>query len=623
MKLSAIGQTQRDTLQYQNNKQNGTTFKSGAFLNVIGNSMAGIENQGYFLSFLIQDGLGMTLPRTLTGFHRDKDITGKYNFQEGFEVLGREGLTGPFIIAVAPAVLAITGLFCKSTNTNTRLIKRFGESMKSMLKEPSFDKAALKDKARLKKEFYRYNIESIYKNTVPNDAKSEETVNKILAEFEKFDSKNKKERKEALSNIENIINEKMMENSSDLYNVNTLSVGKGNTKKAFGLKETLTALKDFGNDAITNNANAESLDEKAVENIKNNFAAKRLLTNIANIAITLGGLAVLPKLYIRSDVAPGAKTQQALQEAKEQQSETVEIENASNPVFKGKGINSDGIFSKTGKFITKYVPEKVHELLEYTGFNFTPTTFASLSLFGLLLPRGKKAWDRAQIDENGKRDMTEINEILLRDTVSSLSVVFAVPLLTKALVKSYENKLGFILTNRASDGKNAFKKALDIINPYSDLHVLSLGDLDRIYGNIDSKAKLLNFADFVDKKGGDLEKILSQSSNSAEIFNDKTFTLESIRGLSKKEKNQRIIEVFKNIPAEDKLAKNESIQKLMMSTGKIKDNKILRMARGLNSLPGFISLVLISPVLLGVFIPMLTYHNTKKAYEKKNIQQTA
>ncbi len=61
----------------------------------------------------------------------------------------------------------------------------------------------------------------------------------------------------------------------------------------------------------------------------------------------------------------------------------------------------------------------------------------------------------------------------------------------------------------------------------------------------------------------------------------------------------------------------------MMCTGKIKDNKILRMARGLNSLPGFISLVLISPVLLGVFIPMLTYHNTKKAYEKKNIQQSA
>lgn len=61
------------------------------------------------------------------------------------------------------------------------------------------------------------------------------------------------------------------------------------------------------------------------------------------------------------------------------------------------------------------------------------------------------------------------------------------------MVRSYEDKLGFILTNRASDGKNAFRRAMDVINPYSDLEVLSVADLDAIYGNIDSKAKLLNF----------------------------------------------------------------------------------------------------------------------------------
>ena len=95
--------------------------------------MQWIEAKGYLVSFLIQDGLGMTAPRVWTGFHRDKEITGEYNIQEGFEVLGREGITGPYIIAVAPAVLALTGKFCKSTNTNTRLIKRLGENFKSMI----------------------------------------------------------------------------------------------------------------------------------------------------------------------------------------------------------------------------------------------------------------------------------------------------------------------------------------------------------------------------------------------------------------------------------------------------------------------------------------------------------
>lgn len=270
-------------------------------------------------------------------------------------------------------------------------------------------------------------MSKIYKDTVPNDTKSEETINYLVAEFEKYNSKDKKASKEALNNIVEKINNKMVENSDSLYSINKLYVGTDSTKTAFSSGEVIRALKDFGEDAIANNSAASSIDASAVDNIKNNFAAKRLLTNIANIVVTLGGLSILPKLYAPSDVAPGAKTMAHLQH-KDGNNNT---KDASNPSFKGKGINTDGFFAKFGKLITKYTPEKLHELLEYTGYNFSKTTFALLATLGLLLPRGKRAWDRAQIDENGKRDMTEINEILLRDTVSSLSVVFAVPLLTK------------------------------------------------------------------------------------------------------------------------------------------------------------------------------------------------
>ena len=207
--------------------------------------------------------------------------------------------------------------------------------------------------------------------------------------------------------------------------------------------------------------------------------------------------------------------------------------------------------------------------------------------------------------------MTEINEILLRDTVSSLSVVFAVPMLTKMIVRSYEDKSGFVLTNKASEGKNNFHKAMDLMNPYSDLEVLSVADLDSIYGNIDSKKKFSNFAEFVDKKGGDLEKIISKSDNASLVFNEKTFTLDSIKNLSRKEKNEKIKKLFENGISD------EVISKVMKGSGEIKHNKIAKMARGLNSLPGFISTVIISPILLGVLIPMLTYHNTRKANAKK------
>lgn len=602
MKINSINNNLTPYNAPNKNKKNPSFKSMMPILGAAGSIMQWIESKGYFVSFLIQDGLGMTTPRVWTGFHRDKEITGKYNKQEGFEVLGREGLSGPYIVGVAPVVLALSGKFCKSTNTNTRLIKRFGESLKSMVKNPGFNNSIKQDKNKFKQAFYKYNLEAIYKNSVPNDTNANETLDILLKEFSKFDSGDKKAKEAALNNITETINSKIQETSSNLYNINKLYVGNSDTKQAFGMKETLLALKDFADDAIKNNSNSASIDEKAAENIKNNFATKRLGVNVANIAITLTGLSYLPKLYAKSDVSPGAA---ALEQAKKQQQNT-----QSNVSFKGKGINNDGILAKIGKFITKHTPEKMQELLEYTGYNFSKTTFALLATLGLLLPRGKRAWDRAQIDENGKRDMTEINEILLRDTVSSLSVVFAVPMLTKMIVKSYEDKLGFVLTNRASDGKSGFKKFLDIINPYSDLEVLSVADLDSIYGNIDSKKKFKIFAEFVDKKGGDLEKIISKSDNANLAFNEKNFSLDSIKNLSRNEKNKKITELFDSLS-------DETIKKIMKGSGEIKHNKIAKMARGLNSLPGFISTVVISPILLGALIPMLTYHNTRKANAKK------
>lgn len=616
MRISSIN-SQGDLSKNRQQKNNSNVqkvqnpaFKSVGMASVLGMSaslMQWIESKGYLVSFLIQDGLGMTAPRVWTGFNRDKELTGQYNMQEGFEVLGREGITGPYIIGVAPAVLAVTGKFCKSTNTNTRLIKRMAQNMKTMISKPEFNHSIKNDAEKFKNEFFNYNISKIYKDTVPNDKKAEETIKYLQEEFAKYNSKDKKIRNAAQQNIVTKINDKIAENSTNLFAVNKVVVGEGGTKTSFATAEVLRAIKDFGEDAVTNNPAHAAIDRSAIENMKNNFAAKRWFTNVANIAITLGGLSVLPKLYARSDVSPSAKALEHMQHKDDKSSEVA---------FKGKGVNNGGFFAGLGKIITKYTPEKWQELLEYNGYNFTKTTFALLSTLGLLLPRGKRAWDRAQIDENGKRDMTEINEILLRDTVSSLSVVFAVPMLTKALVRSYEDAKGFILTNRASDGKNFFKKAMDIINPYSDLEVLSVADLDSIYGNIDSKAKLMNFSNFVAKKGGDLEKILSKSENKNVMFNEKTFTLESIKNLSKDEKNKKIIELFKGISDTDIGAK-EGIAKLMKGSGNIKQNKIAKMARGLNSLPGAISTVFISPVILGILIPMLTYHNTKKANEKK------
>ena len=619
MKISAInGQIGSQNNHQQIKKTQNPGFKSSMIMPILGGTgtaMQWIEKQGYLISFLIQDGLGMTLPRVITGFNRDKEVTGTYNIQEGLEVLGREGMTGPYIIGVAPAVLAVTGLFCRTTNTNTRLIKRLSESFKQMVKDPKFDSAVMQDAKKFKQEFYKYHVSSIYKETVPGDKNPQETINYILEEMKLVEPNNKKKvRDAALGRIQAKINNKMVETTSDLYKVNTLMVGDEKTKQAFNSGEVITAIRDYGIDAIERNKEQYSINEQAIDNMKNSFATKRFLTNIANVVLTLGGLSLIPKLYVRGEVAPGAKVHSHKNGNQNLANSPVQENTA--PAFKGKGINNDGILTRMGKFLLKHTPEKVQALLEYTGYNFSKTTFALLATFGLLGPRGLKAWERAQVDENGKKDLTELNEILLRDTVSSLSVVFAVPMMTKAIVRSYENKMGFVLTNRASDGKNWFKKFMDIIWPYSKLEVLSVADLDAIYSEIDSKTKLLNFSKFISEKGGDLQKIISKSDNANLMFNDKTFTLDSIKNLEKEEKNKKILEFFEKFDGS-----NETIAKVMKGAGEIKHNNIAKMARGLNSLPGFLSTVVLSPLLLGVLIPKLTYYNTKKAYEKKSQPQ--
>ena len=599
----------------QNNARNAIGFKSSIVTNMLGASgalMQGIENKGYVISFLIQDGLGMTLPRTITGFHRDKEVTGEYNVKEGLEVLGREGLTGPFMMSVAPLMLWISGKTCKTAGTNTRLIKIIGKNFKSMLEGSTFNNAVRNDKKAFKNEFIRYNIEKFYKDTIPEDKNSAETINYIMSEFDKLNSKDKKIVEEGYKNILNKINDNMVKVSPNLENICKFVGEVDGKKQIFASGDVIKAINNFANDAIEKNTEFKDIDSKAVENIKNTLAAKRLGFNIATVGTTLGGLSILPKIYAYNSVAPGA--QHLVQDKDESCAKDNNKDNSQSIAFKGKGINSESFLSKIGKFLTEKVPAWFQREFEYNGYNFTPSLMACLSLFGLLLPRGLRAYDRALVDENGKKDMTEINEILVRDTISSLGVVYTVPIMQKCIISLYEGKQGFILSNRASMNKSKWKKFIDAINPYSDLKLFTNTELQALYGNIDSKEKMINFAKFIDQKGGDIEKILSKSTKHSEIFNDKTFTLESIRKDAKSDKNKKLISFFENLT--DNKETQDKIVKLMNDAGKGKQGAIAKIARGLSSVPGFISTVLISPILLGWFIPRLTYSNTRKKHAK-------
>lgn len=615
----------------QSKKYTNPSFKGGldTFLNKSGSLMNKIENGGFLVLFLIQDFLGMTVPRTFAGFLRDKEVTGEYNIQEGFEVLGREGLTGPCMMAVAPlSLLLASKTLGQSTSINTEFIKRYGDSLKEILSAENFDKTLLKDGAKFKKEFYQKNIENILKQTLGENISKEELeasveyIMKQLENYEKIpkDAKLKKfrgksrYRNECLSNISSHINNLKYTSGADLDMLERvkLSTLKTDNAKVFDTKKAFEGLIKYSNDAITFNKNLSELDSEVAESLKHSALGKRILVNVGMIAATLGMLSVLPKLYLRSNTAPGAR-----KKIKEDQNK-----NNENITFKGK----NNFVEKIGKAVEKNKSDFISSEFEYNGHNFTHSLMAGLSIFGLITPRCMRAYSRAQTDEKtGKKDLTELWEIIIRDVFSSLAVVFAVPMMTRALVTSYEKNTGFVLMQKDRT-MSKLKTSLDLLNPYSKAHVLSNAEISALYDNINSKEKMVNFCKYIDKNGGDLQKILGKSENLKELFNEKTQTLETLKKSDKTASNKEILSFFENIEKHaeklgiktDKKSINDLITKLMKGASKGGNSKITAMARGLNSLPGLITTLFISPYILGWFIPRLTYWNTRRIHEKED-----
>ena len=591
------------------NSQNPAFKSLAAGLSTTGAIMQGIENQGFWLSFLIQDFGGMTVPRTIAGFLRDKEVTGQYNMQEGFEVLGREGLTGPCMMVVAPLALLAAAKFGRSTSVNTQLIKRFGNSLKEIVSKSDFDKNLLKNPEKFKNEFYKINLEKMLVDTLGKEQAKKESVDYImkqLANIENIPAGTRlkrfrgkaKYKDECMQNIVSHINNIKYSSGTDLEMLQKVKFGSEvlDSKKVFGTKDTIDAMIKYADDAISANKYLDTLNDIQAESLKNKSLAKRMITNISMMIATLGILSVLPKIYARSNVAPGARKQ-----------------NETNNQVSFKGNTKSGLLERLGKLIDKNKNDFVSSELEYNGHNFTNTLMAGLSLFGLLAPRGLRAYNRAQTNEDGKKDLTELWEILIRDVTSSLAVVFAVPMGTRAFVTAYEKNSGFVLMNK-DRSHSKFKTVVDLLNPYSKAHVLTNSEITALYDNINSKSKMINFCKYIEKNGGDLHKILSKSGAADVLFNKSSFELSSLKGLKKEVKNKKILSFF------EKLNKNnadELITKLMKDSVKNK-SKITSFARGLNSIPALLTTFFISPYILGWFIPRLTYKNTRRIHEKED-----
>ncbi len=629
--------------------RNAPTFKSAgvALLNSSGAIMKTIENQGFWLIFIIQDVLGMTIPRTWVGLKRDKDITGEYNMHEAKEVFGREGLTGPCMMAVAPLGFAIAGLFGKSTKMNSKLIRRFGNNLKEFVSK-SENKTLLNDKTKFKNEFYRDNLNKILTETYGKENVSNDLIEDLLKAIKEYETKPTKEmlngkskklyNKEKYAKIQDLLVNNKYNTSDNLENILNLKF----EKDSFSIKNTIDGMIKYSNDAIEVNKHLDKLDALETEKIKDTAVAKRVLSNILIFTSTIATLSVLPKIYASSKISPAERTANLLKQKEEESakkqtnnSEAVADTSGSNKqtlAFKGKlqeGHNSDSIgltfkanpsnkgLSALGKFLSKFYKDKHAGNLEYDGHNFTMALMSTLSIGGIIAPRVAHSYKRAPKDEKtGKKNLSEVWENAIRDLISSLTVIFFVPMGTRALVSAYEKASGFVLLDKNRKTSKT-QKTLDLLNPFSKNRVLLNQELDAIYNKIDSPKKMLNFCNFIKNNDGDLSKIFSKSDKFGEIFNKNTLDLNSLKDLDRKSKNQKIIEYIENLSKTESNKSKDLVDKLMSNSGIKKNNRIASFARGLNSIPGVLVTFALSPILLGVLLPKLTYANTRRQNSTK------
>ena len=161
-----------------------------------------------------------------------------------------------------------------------------------------------------------------------------------------------------------------------------------------------------------------------------------------------------------------------------------------------------------------------------------------------------------------------------------------------------------------------------MLNPYSKAHVLTNSEIEALYGGVDSQKKMENFCKYIDKNGGDLQKVLTKSDNAKEFFKESPIDLSKLESMTKAEKNKTITEYIESLGKKaDTSNVDASIKKLMNGIEKKNGNKIASFARGLNSIPSFLVMFLISPFVLGWFIPRLTYANTRRLHEQAEKQK--
>lgn len=302
--------------------QKAVVFKGGADVAVA--IMDSVERGGFAAAFIVQDMLGMAIPRVATGLTRNSEETGKRNWAFATTEAIRELLSGPSIFIIPSAILlASKKLFGKANDVPIDFIKGLGDNFAQFAKTQPAE--ALADKKILKTNYYKQAFTNLLNASTNNEIKN---VDKIADEFtqmalkiDEAPSKNifkKIAGKKVAGSADDLAQElvekyiairKHHSGPSDVIIKSVYKTASG-TELNGTLEKFLKNLRNYTDDVTSTIAKQAKKGVLAnVEDLVSKFNLKRIGSRfLTNMAMTVGVFSfftIIPKLYKHKDGNPG------------------------------------------------------------------------------------------------------------------------------------------------------------------------------------------------------------------------------------------------------------------------------------------------------------------------------
>lgn len=595
MSVKPVQINQTDKNKYAlNNKNNNQTSFTG-LPNPVIPLMDAIDRGGFAASFIAQDGIGMVAPRIHEGLNRNRKETGEYNWEFARREGVREVLSGPSAFLIPLGIMGIIKKFSGSANNvHINAINTFGEHFARYASE---NKNTLSDAAKAKSEFYQ----KIFKNLLRNSTEqklTDEQVEKYSKHFTEkaIEIENAKSKgfikvltgkkvegsaqdlKQALADEFMELRKASVDSSQDFLRATV----KGETKdKAVSqnFKTLLDSLKDYTDDAIEKTAKAVSNNgNKNVSEIVKDFNSRRIgtrfVSNMSMFAAVVAFYTIIPKLY-----SLGLKGKNPGMKGLEEQSTDNTSKKTNQPAFTGKA----GMLNKTAEQLNSSKAfKKFSDWFEFNGASMPVSAMLTL-LFGFCLP---PRYINAK-DKDGKPDIHDRKEILVRDVSSFTAILFAAKALSRGFSDVCAKASGLALNMKPENhNKSIFHQIKNYMTAGHGVSVLNSEEIISKYSNIDKYSDGINgFFEFIEKNGGNIKKTLMLN---------KTVKENSEKILGKELKNATAEEIKKAFKNNNNSEALEGIYKVFKDT----NNQYVKRAKTMNSAFGFASTIVLVPAFM-------------------------